>query len=781
MKKIILLISFLSLSPSFGYSQNYRLSGRITEKISEEPLIYATCYDSLHKRGVVSNVQGFYSISLPKGKNQLKFKYVGYKSKSISLYIQKDTSLSIGLDAVQLNEIEVKASAIPLYQQTLLGKNTIQLKTLQSIPGLSGIPDLNKALSFLPGVSLGKEGFSNLYVRGGDAGQNLIYLDGVKLYTSSHFGGLISLINTDNIKYIDFYKGGFPARFGGSLSSVIDIHTLEGNIQKKQAKLTVGTLISSFLLENKLPFIKDATFVLSARSSYLNIISPSQAIEVLKKKSKSGHFLNMADAQLKITKHFKNKGKLILNTFHTIDYTKAKDNLYDSSTPFESTDLFNNLSQIYQIKYLQAFKHRFFFSSSLSYMYYGNTNYYKNTSWQQKDIKEDSIRRVTTISQFNSNLRELNLKAALDWQANNYHALKLGIQTSHYTFQPNVNYYVQLTDTSAIENRETVGYTTPVETYETGLFIEDEIKFTEKTSLNIGIRQVLYHTAKTNFYFPEPRISFRQKLFSQWALKWNFSRMTQFHHELLKNEDGIITEIWLGATQKLPAEKAWQSSTGLFGRIGNWDISIESYYKYMTNLTHYKSYINSEENPGDIESRVESSGIGKSYGIEFSANTAGENYSVSINYTYSHSTRLFENLNNGKEFLFRYDRPHDLSLLFNYIFNKKYSINTNFILSSGTPFSLPVSYTMTNYFFRGYYNYGSLNNVRLPLYHRMDVSFSRSWISKKNKHHKKLNLSIYNVYARQNPVYLFYEPNTGKLYQKTLFTILPSLSYSINF
>ncbi len=778
MKRLIISAIVLLLS-IYSNAQNIAIRGYIREQTSKEALVYATCIDTVSKNYCVSNAQGYYNIKLPKGKCSLQFNYVGYMPVTLSFVLTKDTTINAELLSVQLNEVAVIAHSLPNYEQVFLGKNTVEIQTIKSIPTISGIPDLNKALSYLPGVSLGKEGMSDLFVRGGDVGQNLFYFDGVKLYQNTRFSGFISLVNTESIQYVDLYKGGFPARYGGKLSSVIDIYTKQGSVDKK-FKLTLGTLENSIILENSI-CDSSYSYILAARGSYYNFVQLNELLSYYKQENPYLFYLNLGDLHFKLNKQLKRiKGNVFFNTLHSIDYIYSKDDYPYSEDPSSYINQYKSALHLYQIKYSQTISNKFYLNASLHFS--ENTRATKDQiiSWQSEPNTNTNNSKINTTNIFESSIKEYGIGINMDFLEGDKHNIKFGIQSSLYFYNPSIQTFTQYNDTSVIVDNLSIGYTNDLYSLENALFFEDDYKITEKINSNFGIRLVSYKSANYNQKYIEPRISFRWKFIDKWSFNWSISKMNQFHHSLLKNINGMISEIWLGATKNLPPEHAWQTSIGFFGQIGILNLSMESYIKNMTNLTYYQPFINEFIDENNIESRVTSGGIGRSYGIEFSTNINQKKYNLSINYALSRSTRTFKNLNSGITFPFRFDRPHDLSVLLNYIFNKKYSFNANFLLASGTPMSIPLSTTKDNYFFKGYFNYGGINNVRLPIYHRLDVAFSKMWQSKKKKYDNKINLSILNVYAHQNPVYIFYDSNSGKLYQKTLFSIFPTISYSIN-
>ncbi len=314
---------------------------------------------------------------------------------------------------------------------------------------------------------------------------------------------------------------------------------------------------------------------------------------------------------------------------------------------------------------------------------------------------------------------------------------------------------------------------------ESSIYAEDELSLGKYLKLNLGLRGTVYSTKDTAFYRLEPRISARLLLSEQISLKANYTKLNQYNHVLVNNNFGFEKEIWLAATKNLLPQQAQQVSAGIFygNELIGLDISVEGFYKTMKNLLEYKSPVNEDENFNNIENIAAKEGKGKAYGLEFQIKKEFEKFNVNLSYTISRNFRQFEELNNGKEFPFIYDRLHDLSIVTIWQISERYSFSSNFVLSSGMPFTLPIGFSKTDDFFHNYYIYEDLNNRKLPMYHRLDISIVRKRKTKRG-HISSIALNVFNVYARQNPVYIYYNNNTGKVYQKSLFSIIPTLTYT---
>lgn len=771
MLKAILLL-FFSLYACFSYSKNYTISGFVKDKQNDEVLIGAYCYDSLSLKGNTTNLYGFYSLTLPEGKIKLVVVYSGYKPEVKELILSKDTLINFTLD-IQPKEIKevVVSSQLPMHRQTIMGKTVMSIKSIESIPSFAGIPDIMKAISYIPGISTGKEGYSNIYVRGGDRGQNLILLDGAKLYNSNHVGGFVSLFNPNIVKQVEIYKGGFPARYGGRASSVIDVYTKEGSSAKLRGKYQIGILNSGLVLET--PAYNNISCLFAARSSYYDLITLPARRSFKQTKSGSYTGYTFFDINTKIiwNKSLTNKFFISLYTGHDIQKSEeAQQSSFQQIERLNSLKIHNTSITIGQNSSVSP---KIFVKNSIAYSNYSNAFYDYSKRYEYGTI---NIEKYLSFSKIN----DYTLQSRWELYPNASHSLKAGIEISRYEFVPGLqSNYKENTNTESLLDT-TVGFTSPLTSWENSTYFEDEIHLSEKIWINIGTRFTTYHCSDTTFYRLEPRLSFRWLINKQLSFKVNYTIMNQFNHVLVNNYYGFEKEIWIAATKNLLPQNANQTSVGLFFNKNTLNVSIEGFYKRMFHLIEYRSPVDQNSNLGNIENIIAQNGLGEAYGVETQLSHESRIVKTNISYTLSWNNRKFEQLNDGKWFPFIYDRRHNLSVLTTILLSNSYSLNSNFVLASGNPITLPEGFVKTDNFFYQYLVYGSINNRRLPVYHRLDVLMEKTWTTVKNRK-KHLALNIYNIYARKNPVIIYYDTKTGKVYKKTLFTIIPSINYGVEF
>jgi len=766
-----LLIGFCFLLLEYSATgQSYTISGYIQDKISGEFLTSATFFEMTYKKGVSSNSSGYYSITLPKGRISIQVSYVGYNSSNIVFDLQKDTTINFLLTSMQLSEVLIIGKSESKLEQTNTGLEIIPINTIKAVPSLMGVPDLIKAITFLPGVSPGRDGISEFFVRGGDRGQNLIMLDGAKIYNTNHVGGFVSLFNPDAIKSVDLYKGGFPARFGGRASSVLDIHAKDGNINSKHSKFMLGVMQSSLLFEGPIKN-QNTSFLIAARASYLDLLTLPIRIKnnIRAEGSLTGY--TFFDLNMKLNHKLNDRNKVFANFYSGSDFQgsveknkieSSEDHLQLQTNILTIGHTFNPTGKMFLKTSLIYSDYRNKISSEFSSNYFLNKNFHKSTS--------------------SSSIKELSLKSIFEWNPGRNHSVKTGIEISKYSFIPG-KVHIQNRDSILASQTDTIiGSAGLLRSIENAFFIEDDISISNSVSLYTGLRVVGYFYKKSLRFNFEPRLSMRVMLSDYLSAKVNYTRMVQYNHSLVSNYQGFEREVWIAATDSIPPQKSNQFSTGLYGEIPAYkiDFSIEGYYKQMYDLINYQSATGVFSDFSHLEKLIAKGGKGWSYGLEFLLRRSVSPLSATLSYTLSWSYRQFNDLNNGLKFPFRYDRRHALSVLTTVTLNKQYSLNSNFVLSTGTPFTLPVSYSKDNNFYYGYFNYSGINNMTLPLYHRLDVGIEKTGKTKKGNI-KKLSVNIYNIYAHQNPVYVYYNPFNGKTYQKSLFSIIPSISYSIEF
>ncbi len=797
MKKSLILFLALLAIPIIANAQKknrYTISGYVTDSTSQEKLIGTSIFVKEINTGTSANLYGFYSLTLPEGTYTINYSYVGYNSKTITVKLNKNKKLNTHLtSSTFLDEVVVSATrSRKIHKETQMSVNTLSMEKVEMLPVFLGEKDIIKTLQLLPGVQSGSEGSSGLYVRGGGADQNLIMLDGVPIYNASHLFGFFSIFNSDAINNVTLTKGGFPARYGGRLSSVIDVRMKEGNMNKYKGNLSVGLISSKFNFEG--PIVKEKTsFMVSARRTYIDILARPFMKD---QENKSGYYFY--DMNAKINHKFSDKSRLFLSLYHGLDkmYNESDNNYNqeDVSLKDNSESDLNWGNNIVALRWNYVLNPQLFMNISSTYSKYGLN---MGNKMINQNIDEDKKVETTEFNnQFNSKIDDITFKIDLDYLPTPNHYIKFGIGNTYHTFDPGAFQSKAKigdveTDSSGKNKGSNIVYTNEYYAY-----IEDDYKINNSIKINAGLHLGGQKLKDKNYISVQPRISGRFMLTETSSLKASYSRMTQFLHLLTNPTIGLPTDLWVPATKKVKPENSDQYAIGYAQTLfEKFEISVEGYYKTMENLIEYKdgaSFIGADQN---WENKIET-GDGNSYGLEILLEKKTGKTTGWIGYTWAKSNREFKNVNSGKEFPFKYDRRHDLSIAVTHKFNKNWDIGFVWVYGSGNTFSLGMEkYTAFNPFSENYSrspgtskDFNTVeyiehrNNYRMPAYHRLDIGINHHKVRKKYK--RTLSLSVYNVYNRKNPFFLYTKHNQQggtDLKQISLFPVLPSITYSITF
>lgn len=779
--KVLGFVLFL-LSLHCVHAQNkFTISGYISEKGSKENLPGVTVYIPGLKLGTTSNNYGFYSITLPKDSLEVIFSYVGFTAKKLSLYLDKNISFNVEMSTEELAEVIVTAGQTKrLSEETQMSTIDIPIEQIKQIPALMGEKDVLKVIQLMPGVQKGSEGSTGIYVRGGGPDQNLIILDEAPVYNANHLFGFFSVFNGDAIKSVELIKGGFPARYGGRLSSVIDLQMKDGNKEKIHGEAGIGIISSRLTLEG--PIIKDkCSFLVSGRRTYIDaLVSP-----FLPKTGKLGYYFY--DLNAKINYVFNDKNRVYLSGYFGQDKFYLKRKVADAES-MAGIDWGNATSTL---RWNHLFNSRLF--SNLSFIF---TNYKLGIENREKYGSDYYNLKYV------SNIRDFGAKYNFDFMPHPDHYIRFGLNSTWHHFIPQA-----LVIKASDPGNELSSKSPAIDTYEGGVFIEDDWKMTAKLKMNIGFRLSAFSSKGNNFFNPEPRAAVRYLLRNNFSLKGSYAMMNQYLHLLSNTGIGLPTDLWVPATNKVKPQQSQQVALGIAKDLPkkNLTITVEGYYKWMKNVLNYKegaSFLNVGDNTNpepqnDWQTKVVS-GTGLSYGAELLIQKKVGKFTGWIGYTLSWTWLQFDSLNLGERFPARYDRRHDISLVGIYELNDHITLSATWVYGTGNAITLPIStYGVENHTLPGTqqpqtgsiwpYNivgdYGKKNAFRMSPYHRMDIGI---------QFHKKLKrcirtfeFSIYNVYSHQNPFfyYIDYDRNAkkNKLMQASLFPILPSVSWSYKF
>ena len=787
MKKQILVYLCLFLSSYIYAEDKFTMSGFVSDQNNGENIIGVNIFCKDLKQGVVSNTYGFYSLTLPKGNYEISFSYIGYETQiyNISLNKNLEKDIAFQISSFSVGEIQVQGKA-NIIKQTQSSVIEVPIQQIRTIPALLGEVDIIKAIQLLPGVQ-SSEGTSGFYVRGGGPDQNLILLDGVPVYNASHLGGIFSVFNADAIKSVRLTKGGFPARFGGRLSSVLQIDMKEGNLKEFKGDLSIGLISSKFTLEG--PIIKDKTsFIISARRTYIDLIVAPFLPNTTDLK------LYFYDLNAKINHKISKKDRLYLSAYTGkdklgVDFVENFDT-EQSTLNFELG--YGNLTST--LRWNHLFSDKLFSNTTLTYSRYSfNTDFGVNSTYNSNDGPE-----IYDINfGYLSGIEDLGARIDFDFIPNPNHEIKFGTSYTNHNFFPgetNLSINEILPDpTQNFSLDTTLNFSGNTNADELYFYVEDNFKINNRLKANLGIHLGYYNTNRLNSLFQneisfQPRASVRYLLNDRWSIKGSYAEMTQNIHLLSNSSIGFPSDIWVPATDNVPSQTSKQFAGNISTEIANgeYELSLEGYYKTMGNLITYKAGYSNLSSTESWENSVETGGKGESYGAELFLQKKKGRTTGWIGYTLSWTNRKFDNINFGEWYPYKFDRRHDFSLVLSHKFNEKWDAGLTWIYGTGNAITFPQAIYLgtpnnNNDFVDIVESYGPRNSTRLDAYHRLDLGFNKT--IKKKKSTRILSFGAYNAYSRKNPffAYLTYELGNRVAKQVSLLPIIPSISYRIQF
>ncbi len=796
MKKCLALLGILFFSTA--YAQNVTLSGYIKDAANGEELINASIVNESFQ-GTITNIYGFYSLTLPEGKYTFTVSYIGYESIVKTLTLKESQTLDFELKEAtnQLAEVEVTAKKLDEnLNRAEMSTTQLTAKQIKAIPQFLGEFDVIRSITLLPGVTTVGEGASGFNVRGGKTDQNLILLDQAPVYNSSHIFGFFSVFNGDAVRDLKLYKGGIPAPFGGRLSSVLDVHQKEGNTKEFAGTMGLGLLSSRLMLEG--PLVKDkASFMIAGRRSYQDVLlkaSPNDDLNSI--------IANFYDLNAKVNYKFNDKSRLFLSAYYGKDAFGVP-----GLVKFD----WGNLGLTGRWNYLITDK--LFLNVSTIY-----SDYDYAIGFDFPQAKIDNIAFIKNQSN----------KVAFSWFPNAKHQVNYGAEATVYDFEPfstTLDYIdSNLVDISIeLQNEYAV---------EPSLYIEDNWKVNNRLTIrgglrystfyNIGVRDVVNYTPTANgtvrndlitdttsyasmeiieafegLQGLEPRLGINFKATENTAVKASYNRMRQYIHLISNTTSSLPIDTWRPAGRYIDPGTADQIALGWNRNFkdGEWQLSVETYYKSMRDLVDFK---NGAQPTGvdNIEVAL-MTGRGRSYGLEVQLDKKIGQLTGWLAYTYSRSQLQVdlgatpeEWINLGQWYSAAQDKPHDIAVVAAYAWKPNISFSGSFIYQTGKPYTYPEAKSE----FEGIiYPFAlSRNNSRTPAYHRLDLSMDIAVPNKKDNDLKgSWNIGVYNAYARKNAFSIFFEEElddngdpTGqtKATQLSIFaTAIPTITYNLDF
>jgi hypothetical protein len=763
--------------------EKFTLSGYVRDSLSGETLIGATVSVNGHGKDIASNQFGFYSITLPRGAYVIVATFAGYEMEPVSISLDKNIEQNFYFSVKPvLQEVIVSARRRDGNVTTAqMGKIDLSINQVKSVPVLLGETDLLKTLQLLPGVRNAGEGNTGMYVRGGGPDQNLILLDDAIVYNTGHLFGFFSIFNSDAIKNISLVKGGMQAQYGGRLSSVLDVAMKEGNLNKFEAEGGIGAIASRISVQG--PIKKNrSSFIVSGRRTYIDLLAKPFISE---KSDFYGSGYYFYDFNAKVNYIFSDKDRLYLSGYFGRDVFTYR----NAGRAFKADIPWGNTTAT--LRWNHVFSRKLFANTTVVY-----NDYAFSFGAAQNDFN----------IKLSSGIHDWSAKTDFDLYASPQHKLRFGAAFTHHTFTPNILSGNQ-GDNQFFPDNEMRKYAG-----ETGIYLQDDWEVSKRIKINAGLRysrfvqlgpykifsndingnksdSISYGTNKPvkTYYGFEPRFTIRYAINDGTSLKAAVTKNLQYIHLVSNAGSTLPTDLWVPSTYRVQPQISWQYAAGFFKNFNNnmLETSVEVYYKRMDNQIEYKEgYTPSLKDPE--EDFV--FGKGWSYGTELFINKTRGKLTGWIGYTLSWTWRQFDTLNGGVKFPSKYDRRHDLSVVGTYQLNKKWKFSAVFVYGSGNAVSLPERFYVIGGVFTQ--EYSKINQYRLAPYHRMDLSATLTPRTKpKQKWQQSWVFSIYNVYSRLNPYFIYFSqdgsPYDGSLTMKTqqvsLFPIIPAVTWNFKF
>lgn len=786
------ILTLLLIMVGFSvFSQNFTISGSLTDASSGEDLIGArVMVKGQPGVGAITNVYGFYSLTLAKGEYVLLYQSISFATIEVPIVldgnIKKDLELSPESDVLDVVEVSGE-KADENITSAEMGVDKIKVKDLDAIPVLFGEKDVMKTMQLLPGVKSAGEGAAGFYVRGGGADQNLVLLDGAPVYNASHLLGFFSVFNSDALKDVKLYKGGAPAEFGGRLSSVMDISMKEGNSKRLSVSGGIGLISSKLTVEA--PIVKDkGSFIVSARRTYVDFfLKALKNSDDPQRIALSQSTLYFYDLNLKANYRLGEKDRIFVSGYFGRDKFGFSDQFGFDWGNATGTLRWNHI-----------------YSDKL----FANTSVvFSNYNYVLKFGSDDQLFKI------GSEIQDFNIKQDFDYYLNANNTLSFGGNIIHHTFRP-----------GEIET-EGVGFTLAdleeQKSLESALYISNEQKIGKRFSLVYGLRYSnfvqlgagdvygfdaagdvidTFSYAKNEFvqtyHGLAPRFSASYLLNEKSSVKGSYSRSYQYLHLLSNSTSSSPTDVWVPSSKNIKPQEADQVSLGYFRNFNNnmFEFSIEAYYKDLRNTIDYRDGAVTTLNPtveGDLLY-----GIGRAYGTELLFKKKKGKFSGWLSYTLAKSEKKIDGISNGEWFSAKQDRTHDFSIVGIYNFNERFTLSATWVYYTGNAVTFPGGKYIVDGELVQYYT--ERNGYRMPDYHRLDIGFTvnnRNYktiidvdTGKEKKVAKRFesswNFSVYNAYARENAYSISFRENENgqtEAVQVALFKMIPSVAYNFKF
>jgi hypothetical protein len=771
---LTILLSILN-----AHSQTATISGTLRDAETGETLIGANVYIVELTTGTSSNTYGFYSINVSKNKEMtIQFTYAGYQTIEKKINVSEDQKMDIELTAgEQLNEVVVSAeSNKEIINNTQMSVTTLSAKEAKKLPALFGEVDILKTLQLKPGVQSGGEGTSGIFVRGGGPDQNLFILDEATVYNASHLFGFFSTFNSDAVKDVELYKGGFPAEYGGRLSSVIDVRLRDGNRKKLSGTGGIGLIASRLTLEG--PIVRDkGSFILSGRRTYADLITnginEAQANNPDFNPIPAYYFY---DLNGKMNYDLGENDRLYLSGYLGRDFFR-----FAGGGDFDFNFNWGNITTT--ARWNHVFTPKLFMNTTFTFSDY---DYTLSNAFGEFEFE------------LGSGIRDRAGKVDFSYKPNNSHFIQFGVASTFHTFD--------VGRVQAGSEDSTIAFSAgqSFDAWDFAAYVADEWEVNDKIKLDFGLRFSGFYNDGQFYSGIEPRIASKFSLSDNVSLKASYARMYQYIHLVSNSGASLPTDVWYPSDNVVQPQSSDQLALGVNIALGeNYILSNEIYYKWLYNQVDFKDnanlFVNDELNQEFVF------GKGWTYGNEVYIEKTKGDLTGWIGYTLSYSWRQFDDILMGAQFPYRNDRRHDISIVAMYEINKRLTVTGSWVYSTGNAATVPIGYFVlqnpSGQNFQIVPIFVERNSYRMPAYHRMDLGLV--WILRKRKFlESDLTFSIYNTYYRRNPYLIFVDDNRQELLeasgnttltledfeklefsaqQISLFPIIPSVTWNFKF
>ena len=784
--------------------RTYTISGFVKDG-SGETLINATIFDQTTGLGTMTNAYGFFSLTLPVGEHRLRCSYIGFEDKHISLQLASNRTENITLkENARLGEVVVTGDLNSPLMHTQTGKISLNMRDIKTEFSLLSSADVVKTLQRASGVSEGIELMSGLYVHGGNNDENLFMIDGTPLYQVNHSLGLFSSFNADMVKNVDFYKSGFPARYGGRLSSVIDVRTRDGDFNHFHGSYRIGMLDGSVQFEG--PIRKGRTsYNIGLRRSWLDLLTrPFFAIyNRMNDADEDDITLNyfFHDFNAKVTNIFSDRSRLSLSMYSGEDRIHTRDKIVD--TDYGDTEVsefkmnWGNFNVAANWEYL--FSPKLF--ANFTAVYTHNVSKYSYVDDDRMTPSSPSHAGETSVMYnshgYRSTIDDVGYRTAFDYRPSPHHHIRMGHDYTFHMFHPQTrrhkNYYGTGLDIDTISTSSSYRNNA----HEWNVYGEDEVTLDKHWSFNAGVNVALFSISSKVFVNADPRLAVKYQPLSNLSFKTSLTSMSQYVHKISNSFLELPTDYWVPTTSALHPMRSWQWAGGVYYQPARTlTLSLEGYYKQSRHLLQYSSWSGLEP-PASRWDKMVTDGRGKYFGLEFDAVYKTKRMELTGAYTLSWNKRRFDDFY-PEWYYDKFDNRHKVNLTGRWQLTSKIAAYAAWSYHSGNHVTVPVQMTQTPDVPDGRPPHANLpgdmiedrmyvfdipNNYRLPAYHRLDVGFDFHHTTR-HGHERIWNVSVYNAYCHFNSLFVdIHQNDKGQfsIRNHAYIPVIPSFSYTIKF